>query len=407
MGLRPVLENILHVLDHNSTGRYTLHYADAPPVDGTAPASQVIVLPAQSAADIAVSWTQSDDSSGVAGVDLFVSIDDGPFSLWLSDSRLSGSLYRGTVGRRYAFYSVARDVAGNREDAPPLADAATFVAFQTRGPVLSSVPNQIVAEDGILEGISITVTDPDTPLDLVSVTAESSVGTVVSTAGITIEGNGSPRTLRIVPAADQHGVVQITLRATDGVESSASVFTVTVEPRNDTPLARNDTAAGRPRQSLRIPVVQLLSNDTDVDGDSLTVSAVAATSEAGGSLRLAGAWVIYTPPTPSPATDRFTYTASDPSGAIATASVDITLDGNQGSTLSVISITPTPGGQIVIEFVGIPNRTYAVQRSPSLTSPVWTTLGSVVADRFGRFTFTDTTPPSGEAYYRTVDTTTP
>jgi hypothetical protein len=30
-----------------------------------------------------------------------------------------------------------------------------------------------------------------------------------------------------------------------------------------------------------------------------------------------------------------------------------------------------------------------------------------VADRFGRFTFTDTTPPSGEAYYRTVDTTTP
>jgi hypothetical protein len=164
---------------------------------------------------------------------------------------------------------------------------------------------------------------------------------------------------------------------------------------------------GRPRQSLRIPVIQLLSNDTDVDGDSLTVSAVAATSEAGGTLRLAGAWVIYTPPTPSPATDRFTYTVSDPSGATATASVDITLDGNQGSILSVISIMPTPGGQIVIEFVGIPNRTYAVQRSPSLTSPVWTTLGSVVADRFGRFTFTDTTPPSGEAYYRTVDTTTP
>ncbi len=407
MGLRPVLENILHVLDHNSTGRYTLHYADAPPVDGTAPTSQVSLLPTQSAADIAVRWTQSDDSSGVAGVDVFVSIDDGPFSLWLSDSRLNGSLYRGTVGRRYAFYSVARDVAGNREDAPPFADAATFVAFQTRGPLLSTVPNQIVAEDGILEGISITVADPDTPLDLVSVTAESSVGTVVPTAGITIEGNGSTRTLRIVPAANQQGVVQITLRATDGVEASTRVFTVTVEPRNDTPIARNDTAVGRPRQSLRIPVIQLLSNDTDVDGDPLTVSAVAATSDAGGSLRLAGAWVIYTPPTPSPATDRFTYTTSDPSGATTTASVDITLDGNQGSTLSVISIVPTPGGQIVIEFVGIPNRTYAVQRSPSLSSPVWTTLGSLVADRFGRFTFTDTTPPSGEAYYRTVDTTTP
>ena len=64
MGQRPIRENILHLLDFNSTGTYTLCYNVPPTPDTNPPASRVSVLPATSHAQIPVSWSGTDGGGG-------------------------------------------------------------------------------------------------------------------------------------------------------------------------------------------------------------------------------------------------------------------------------------------------------------------------------------------------------
>jgi hypothetical protein len=54
-----------------------------------------------------------------------VSIDDGPFAVWLANTTLTSAAYIGEPNRRYAFYSVATDNAGQSELAPTLPDSTT------------------------------------------------------------------------------------------------------------------------------------------------------------------------------------------------------------------------------------------------------------------------------------------
>ncbi|WP_340160155.1 Ig-like domain-containing protein, partial [uncultured Hoeflea sp.] len=80
----------------------------------------------------------------------------------------------------------------------------------------------------------------------------------------------------------------------------------------------------------------LLANDTDADGDTLTVSSVSATSASGASVTLNAGSISYDP-TVSPtlqalnegetATDTFTYTVSDGNGGTDTATVTLTVTG--------------------------------------------------------------------------------
>jgi hypothetical protein len=59
-------------------------------------------------------------------------------------------------------------------------------------------------------------------------------------------------------------------------------------------------------------------------------------------------------------------------------------------------------GNPQVTFAGIPGRTYSIQRTLSLVTPSWTTVGSVTADSHGQIVFVDTSPPEGGAFYRTT-----
>ncbi|SDD16819.1 Ig-like domain-containing protein [Aquimonas voraii] len=89
---------------------------------------------------------------------------------------------------------------------------------------------------------------------------------------------------------------------------------------NRAPLAVNDSATvDRDASAASIAV---LGNDSDPDGDTLTITTVSA--PANGSATLSGSSVLYTPRAGFTGSDSFTYTISD--GALtATATVDITV----------------------------------------------------------------------------------
>jgi len=77
---RPIRENILHLLDYDSTGSYTLTYEFLPPDDFTMPESFVTALPAFSTAQIPIRWTGADFGGGqIVSCDIYVEENRGPF----------------------------------------------------------------------------------------------------------------------------------------------------------------------------------------------------------------------------------------------------------------------------------------------------------------------------------------
>ncbi|MFC1976350.1 Ig-like domain-containing protein, partial [Chloroflexota bacterium] len=106
----------------------------------------------------------------------------------------------------------------------------------------------------------------------------------------------------------------------DGACNTATVG-VTIDPVNDPPVALDDIAFTAEDTSESITV---LDNDTDVDGNPLTVVAVG--NAANGSTTTNGTVVTYDPSLNYAGTNTFTYTISD--GSLQdTAMVTITVNG--------------------------------------------------------------------------------
>ena len=354
-----------------------------------------------------MAWSGTDDASGVAGFDVYVSEDGGPYALWLEGTTLRGALYRGDLGRTYRFYTVAFDRSGNREAAPGAADATTTVAFETRGPVLGVINDVGMEPSTTYTGLPYSVEDPDTPLDLLGVSFVSSNTSLLPVEGVVSVGTGPTRTLSLTPVPGQYGTADVTMRVTDGTETAVRLFKVTVYRPNRAPLAGNDVVSVTRATSVRIPVATLLGNDSDPDGDTVFVDSVSPLSAAGGRVQLRGLFMVYTPPADGPTTDTLVYTAGDGFRGLTTATVQVTLTDPEtsGSALSLANMRATPQS-VVLEFVGVRGRQYRIERSPDMQPP-WTALGTATADAFGRFRFEDTSPLGSMGFYRIVRVTEP
>ena len=91
---------------------------------------------------------------------------------------------------------------------------------------------------------------------------------------------------------------------------------------NDAPVATDDTADTDEDTALNY--IAVLTNDTDVNGDSLSVSSV--TQPSNGSASLVNGEVNYTPAANYNGPDSFTYTVSDGKGGTDTATVNLTVN---------------------------------------------------------------------------------
>jgi RHS repeat-associated protein len=101
-------------------------------IDSDAPTSAVNILPALvNTKDFTVNWSGSDDAlgAGIATYDVYVSIDNEPYVLWLSEISETSAAYAGSHGHSYSFYSVATDQVGNVELKSPAAESHTRIDF--------------------------------------------------------------------------------------------------------------------------------------------------------------------------------------------------------------------------------------------------------------------------------------
>ncbi len=140
-------------------------------------------------------------------------------------------------------------------------------------------------------------------------------------------------------------------------------------PPNHSPIAEDDHATTQANTSI---ILNVLANDSDMDGDSLVITEVSAGPN--GSVTISSNRVSYTPTTSFTGTDTFTYTIEDGQGGTATGLVTLTVqqsdDPHGDMTLGkfVNSSVPSSGdGSISAPFKTIQEALNLVQAGETIS----------------------------------------
>jgi PKD repeat protein len=158
--------------------------------------------------------------------------------------------------------------------------------------------------------------DSDADFDLLTAVLD----TGPSNGFLTLNGDGS---FEYIPNAGYNGPDGFTYHANDGTaNSNSATVVITVNPaNNNAPIAADDSATTDEDIAATINV---LANDSDVDGDTLTVDSV--TQGSNGTVTANGNDVTYTPAVNFNGSDSFSYTVSDGNGGTDTATVSVTIN---------------------------------------------------------------------------------
>ncbi len=213
--------------------------------------------------------------------------------------------------------------------------------------------------------------DPDRdPLALASVGA-ASVGTVEQVGG----------SVTYKPRLDWSGVDSFTYTVADGRGGSdTATVTVTVRAVNDPPVAAADSAT---TAYGTIVTINVLANDTDADGDALTLSQVSP--GAGGSTSVNGSGVTYSPNSGFSGADSFSYTVSDGQGGSATATVSVQVQSPPPPSALAVRLTELRWSSGDRKLTGKGSGAPGNVTLTVLNADTGASLGTVKTSREGRF----------------------
>ena len=193
-------------------------------------------------------------------------------------------------------------------------------------------------EDTVSEPIPFTIFDQESNAESLNVTASSDNNTLISANKILItKGADGNCSLTITPNDNQCGTANITVTVSDGIKSCPLTFAITVNNVPDAPVALGDMLNATKGGETKFDISVLLQNDTDADGDALTIHAVTQPQYA--TLAVSGEKLIYAPADIPDyiVEDTFTYTVQDSDGNTATATVRVRLSGvNHAPVISSI-----------------------------------------------------------------------
>jgi hypothetical protein len=202
----------------------------------------------------------------------------------------------------------------------PAAEHITATVSITVEPV-NDVPVAVDDEATTKEDAAVTVgvLGNDSDVDGDSLTVDSA--TDGTNGSVATAGNGS---VVYTPNPDFHGTDSFTYAVADPASTEPTMATVniTVKPVNDAPVAVDDDATTREDTAVTIDV---LGNDSDVDGDSLTVP-LASVAVHGSVTIVDDGSITYTPDPDFHGTDSFNYTVADPGSEHIAATVNVTVE---------------------------------------------------------------------------------
>ncbi|MDF0599064.1 Ig-like domain-containing protein, partial [Psychromarinibacter halotolerans] len=193
------------------------------------------------------------------------------------------------------------------------------------------------------------------------------------------------------PDADFNGTDSFTYLVDDGNGGAdTATVTLTVNPVNDDPVATDDSyALNEDVFSGANLAGGVLANDTDADGDPLTVSLVSGTSNGTLNLNPDGSFT-YNPDADFNGTDSFTYLVDDGNGGTDTATVTLTVNPVDDAPVAVDdSFTTGFETALTITVPGVLDNDFDVDGDPlSIASFLQPENGAVVLRPDGSFTYT-------------------
>ncbi|WP_159675646.1 Ig-like domain-containing protein, partial [Andreprevotia sp. IGB-42] len=290
-------------------------------------------------------------------------------------------------------YTPNAGYTGNDQFTYTVSDGHGGTATATVSVTVNAVVPGNVAPVGISESvttaedkpISGTLTATDADGDALSFTK----ATDPAHGNVTVDAAGN---WTYTPASNYNGADSFTVTVSDGKGGSDTItVSVGVTPVNDAPVAVADhftTSEGTP---VTIKFADLLGNDTDVDGDLLSVGS--AQNIQHGTLSVVGGNLVFTPAANFSGTASFDYTVSDGHGGTntATVSIDVTPvndapvftdnNGPLGNSTSVTTPEDTPvSGTLTATDADGDALTFAKGADP--------VHGTVTVDANGNWTYT-------------------
>ena len=277
----PVAQNDAYTVDQNSSGNALNVLANDSDPDGDSLSIASVAAPGHGTATIANGKVNYAPTAGFVGSD--------SFAYTVSDGKGGTATATVTI--------TVQAVAVNQ---PPVAQNDVYTVEQNSS---ANVLN-VLANDSDPDGDALTIANAGSPAH----------GTVA------IASNK----LSYTPAAGYSGPDTFTYSISDGKGGTATAtVTITVNPPavNHSPVAVND--AYTVDQNSSGNQLNVLGNDSDPDGDALTITTVGAPAH--GVATIAGNRIVYTPSAGYVGTDSFSYSIADGRGGTASATVAITV----------------------------------------------------------------------------------
>ncbi|MBA3391841.1 MAG: tandem-95 repeat protein [Deltaproteobacteria bacterium] len=200
------------------------------------------------------------------------------------------------------------------------------------------------------------------------------------------------------PDADYNGTDSVMVAVSDGTLEASATITITITAVNDAPQAVADSFATGEDVALEVERTALTANDTDVDGDTLTVSVV--DMPVNGTVAIVGTDVVFTPTPDFNGTASFRYTITD-GNATSSATVNVTVGGANDAPVAVddTATTPEDTALVISSATLVANDTDAENQTLTVTAVANLTNGTV-ALAGGNVTFTPTTNFNGTATFQ-------
>lgn len=260
-------------------------------------------------------------------------LDDGPLTLTIITPPMFGTavvengqiVYTPVAGYNSAIAgpdSLTYRIVDANGDSSTATVSISITAVDS-GPV-AGFDSQSVAEDGSLL-LTLTGDDHDPEVDrglTFAIVTPPSHGTL---SGF----NPATGTVRYTPFANYNGPDAFTFTVTDAASAGLPAKTSTpatvflqVIAANDPPTPGNDQYTVREEETLRVGGSGVLLNDSDPDGDPLTLALVIGPSHGTLTLNPNGSFT-YLPRLDFAGTDSFVYRVSDGRGGMATATATI------------------------------------------------------------------------------------
>mgnify|MGYP001942284061 CR=1 FL=1 len=272
-------------------------------------------------------------------------------------------------GKAYSFTPIASDVDGDTLTFS-IINKPSWATFNASSGILSGIPS--ASDIGVTSGIIITVSDGvlsaslpafnievlnvnEAPvLDDQNVSVDEDSSLIISLNAkdadndeLTFEVTSEPlfgqvsvvgSSVVYTPSVDYFGSDQFSVIADDGeLASEPAVIIIDIKPVNDAPIAVDDVFTQAYSEAM-LYTLDVLANDSDVDGDVLRVMAVSSDI---GSVNIVDNQLVYQAMQGGPEQVNLSYTLVDQGDEVAKANVVLTITDQETEQLPIINAPDT------------------------------------------------------------------